>query len=49
MGGGNNAAEETENSVVDKDRVVANESHNADEGHIVVDTEGEVVVDFVFQ
>ncbi len=56
VGGRSNAPEETENIVVDKDRVDANESHlhNVGEGHIVVDTEGEVVAetgtvtDFVF-
>ncbi len=45
QGGGNNAAEDKGNGVVDKDRVVADEGHIVDEGHIAVDTEDEVVAD----
>ncbi len=45
QGGGNNSAEDKGNGVADKGRVVAVETNKIDEGHIAVDTEGEVVAD----
>ncbi len=45
QGGGNNVAEDKENGVADKVRVVADESDNADEGHIAVNTEVDVFLE----